>query len=207
MSGKQGWIFNISPCKFFYSSTGTSTGTVIVSQIFSLAVRNWAGIFVTLYKHHGDFLPPGIGNRRYPTVGMIPGIVLPTKHLFHIRKDVHIDIARYVPWCTQLKLRHNAPLPCTAWDNILRSRIFSIYPAEPSSLRCSITTYPLIIWLKIIVTQGESPNLTRRFSVVRSTSTHRNTRGSWQCTSNRAWSQWHLSSRCSSSESLSRSLP
>lgn len=67
-----------------------------VLQFFSLAVRNCDGFFVTLYKHHGDFLPPGIGNRRYPTVEMIPGIVLPQNTSFHIRKDVHIDIASYV---------------------------------------------------------------------------------------------------------------
>lgn len=163
--------------RFFSRLTGGIIRDRTVSQTFSLTVRNCTGFFVTLWKHRWVYLHSAGMEHRFFTAKWYDRHHRHRKYGFHIRKNVHIDIARYVPWCTQLKLRHNAPLPCTAWDNILRSRIFYVYPAEPSSLRCNITTYPLIIWLKIIVTQGESPNLTRRFSVARSTSTHRNTHG------------------------------
>lgn len=42
---------------------------------FSLIAGKSGIFFVSLYQHHGDFLPPGFEKRSYPTFRMIPGIV------------------------------------------------------------------------------------------------------------------------------------
>lgn len=101
ISRKRGWNFNISPCDFFtHGITGLSSGaptaipTVIKFQIFSLAVRNCTGFFVTLWKHRRVYLHSAGMEHRFFTAKWYDRHHRHRKYGFHIRKDVHIDIAR-----------------------------------------------------------------------------------------------------------------